>query len=154
MRHYDSADAKQNSVDLCDENWDICYSSDLHRAIQTAKAICDCKIITTEDLREVPISPILNTNLKIPIPLWLVLGRMAWFYSHSSQPETKKQTTKRINSFLTQIMSMKESNILIVTHGFLISLIQKELVYNGFKGRRVFMAQNGTLYVFEKSVCE
>ncbi|HBW35438.1 histidine phosphatase family protein [Desulfosporosinus sp. BICA1-9] len=123
VRQYDIADVRQIPVDLCYNNWDLCFSSDLQRALQTAQNISKCKIVTTDLLREVPISPILDTNLRLPVPLWLSLGRMAWLFSHHSQPEKRIQTGKRINDFLTQIMSLRESNILLVTHGFLMFII-------------------------------
>jgi broad specificity phosphatase PhoE len=150
VSQYDIADVKQSPVDLGDNNWDLCFSSDLHRALQTAQRISNCKIVTTDCLREVPISPILNTNLRLPVPLWLGLGRMGWIFSNRSQPESRLQTVKRINGLLTQILSLKESNILLVTHGFLMGLIQKELLNNGFRGERFVKARNGIIYVFQK----
>jgi len=150
VRLYDIADVWEIPVDLGDNNWDLCFSSDLPRAIQTAQSICSCKIVTTDCLREVPISPIHNTHLKLPVPLWLGLGRMAWLFSQYSQPEIRIQTVKRINGFLTYILSLKESNILLVTHGFLMALIRKELLSNGFRGERFVKARNGTLYIFQK----
>lgn len=150
VRQYDIANVRQSPVDLGDNNWDLCFSSDLPRALQTAQRICNCKIETTNCLREVPISPILNTNLRLPVPLWLGLGRMGWIFSHHSQPELRLQTTKRINGFLTQMLSLKESNILLVTHGFLMGLIRKELLNSGFRGERFVKARNGIIYVFQK----
>jgi broad specificity phosphatase PhoE len=150
VRQYDIADVRQSPVDLGDTNWDLCFSSDLPRALQTAQKISNCKIVTTDYLREVPISPIINTNLRLPVTLWLGLGRMGWIFSHHSQPELRIQTAKRINGFLTQILSLKESNILLVTHGFLMELIRKELLNNGFRGKRFVKARNGIIYVFQK----
>lgn len=150
VREYDIADVQQSPVDLGENNWDLCFSSDLPRALLTAQRIANCKILTTDCLREVPISPILNTNLRLPVSLWLGLGRMGWLLSHHSQPESRIQTTKRINDFLSQILSLKESNVLLVTHGFLMRLIRKELLNNGFRGERFVKARNGMIYLFRK----
>ena len=54
VRQYDMAEVRQSSIDLGNTNWELCFSSDLPRAIQTAQSIGNCKIVTTDYLREVP----------------------------------------------------------------------------------------------------
>jgi len=75
-------------------------------------------------------------------------GRLAWLCSHHSQSETISQTKDRVRRFISGIL--KEDNLLIVTHGFLMVEIQKELITRGFIGNSFKRAKCGKVYVFEK----
>lgn len=147
---YDAAGVIENEVIMRDIRWDRCYSSDLPRAITTAKAIYSGEIITTPLLREVPMSPVFNTSFKLPYGFWGVLARFAWLLSHKSQIERRHETRKRIEEFLNMINLEDSSNILVVCHGFLMYYFQKFLKRRGFKGKTIRRVKNGTLYVFEK----
>jgi len=146
--HYDCSPIK--TMDLIGEQeiWNKCYCSDLSRAIETAQHIYEGDISISEQIREVPIAPVFETNVKLPYLFWLMAGRMAWFCSQRSQPETISQTKGRVQRFVGGIL--EEGNILIVTHGFFMMHIQKELCTRGFLGKRITRARYGEIYVFEK----
>lgn len=146
---YDDADVIQNEVNLSNIQWNKCYSSDLSRALKTADAIFTGKTIKTPKLREVPLSPIFKTNVKLPYLLWCICGRAAWLFTHKSQVENKKQTENRINKFLDSIEENEDINILVVTHGFFMHQFQKELTKRGYKGGQIKSIKNGILYIFE-----
>ncbi len=145
---YDCSPIKTMDLQAAPGAWDKCYCSDLSRAIETAQHIHNGDIIKSELIREVPIAPVFKTNIKLPYLFWLVAGRLAWYCSQQSQPETLSQTKDRVRRFVTGIL--EEGNILIVTHGFLIMQIQKELYNQGFSGKGVTRAKYGEIYVFEK----
>lgn len=147
---YDTAPVRQDYLDENQIKWEKCFSSDLPRALSTTKCIYKGEIIKTKELREVPISPILKTNIKLPFTLWCILGRMAWLYSHKSQDETKAETEKRVRNFISHVISLQENNILLATHGFLMKYIQEYLLKQGFKGEKYVKAKNGKIYIFEK----
>ena len=147
---YDIAEVEENAVNLENIKWEKCYVSDLPRAIKTAETIFKDELIKTELLREVPISPVINTRLKIPFVLWFLLGRLAWLFSHKSQSENVKQTNKRVLSLMKILTNLKEKNVLIASHGFLIFVLQKELFKNGFMGRKIRKVRNGILYIYQK----
>lgn len=141
---------KKIYISLGEIKWQKCYSSDLPRAIKTAETIYKGEIIKTKLLREVPVSPIIKTNLKIPYALWAFLGRVAWLGLHKSQIEKRTETKKRAMDFIESILDYNESNILIVSHGFMMFYLQKALLKNEFRGKKFVNAKHGTIYIYEK----
>jgi hypothetical protein len=75
---YDTAKTKQNIVDIDKSEWQVCYSSDLSRAVYTAKTVYGNGLIQTKLLSEIEISPFFKSNIKLPFILWTILGRSAW----------------------------------------------------------------------------
>lgn len=86
---YDNSDTIENKFETQNIKWDKCFSSDLPRAIKTSETIFKGAIIKTQLLREVPLSPIYKTNLKLPHSLWCIAARVAWSLKHKSQTENK-----------------------------------------------------------------
>ncbi|WP_066503595.1 phosphoglycerate mutase family protein [Abyssisolibacter fermentans] len=150
VNNYDIADVIENNVNLGKITWEKCFASDLYRAIKTAESVFKGEIIKTDILREVPMSAFTSKNLRLPCLIWSFVSRIAWLYSHESQKETKKETIDRINNFVQKIIKLNESNILVVSHGFFMYFLQKELIKNGFTGKRFTKVRNGTLFIFEK----
>ncbi|MFP4662722.1 MAG: histidine phosphatase family protein [Halanaerobiales bacterium] len=149
IKHYDKADIKTADIPESQVEWEICYSSNLPRAVRTAEAVYKDNIIQREILREVPIAPVVSKSIVLPNKLWLTLGRLAYLFSHKSQPESIDETRERAKRIISEISSLGESNVLVVSHGFLMRFLQKELVKNGFKGEKFTRAENGQLYLFE-----
>ncbi|WMM26242.1 histidine phosphatase family protein [Tissierella sp. MB52-C2] len=147
---YDTAPVRQDYPDESQIKWERCLSSDLPRALSTARHIYKGEIIGTKELREVHISPVFKTNIKLPFALWTVLGRMEWLCSHGSQNEKKAETEERIRNFISYVISSQENNTLLVTHGFSMKYTQEDLLKQGFKGEKFIKAQNGKMYIFKK----
>ncbi|MEW6623897.1 MAG: hypothetical protein AB1420_12355 [Bacillota bacterium] len=47
-------------------------------------------------------------------------------------------------------IACKEAKVLVVTHGFLMRYIKKELIHNGFVGKEFIKAKHGEIYVFQR----
>lgn len=135
-----------------DINWDICYTSDLPRAYITAKNIYKKRIIKTPLLREVPILPTFKTDKKLHIIIWTIFGRLAWLIGHKSQIESYKQTKIRVNNFISKYIIEENTNYLIVSHGFIMLVLKKQLKKSGFKGSDFLRPIHGKLYELEKTV--
>lgn len=150
MKNYDSADVTPNNLKINKNEWDICYSSSLPRAVKTAQTIYSGEIITTDLLCEVPILPFTQKKIILPTFIWHTGARIVWFKNKPSQPEGRKQTQKRVEEFLNLINSSCKENILIVSHGFFMGSLVRELLKRGFKGEMDFRPRNGKLYVFNK----
>lgn len=150
VKQYDNSDTIENKIELGDIIWDKCVSSDLSRAVKTAKTIFSGEIIKTDLLREVLIAAIFKTNMKLPYIFWCIAGRIAWYFNHKSQIETKEVTKKRVKEFLYNIENESNANILIVCHGFFMNALQQELKRRGFSGKTIKRPQNGTLYLYKK----
>lgn len=144
---------KYDEAELCDYHnciIDQCYSSDLYRAIETAKHIYKDRLRETSLLREIPMSPITNKNIRLHRLIWMISSRIAWRLNHKSQSEGYRDTEKRIRRFINEIITLQTDSILIVTHGYIMRLLKKELKIQGFKGPKFIKPINGKLYMFER----
>lgn len=131
--------------------WDVCWSSDLLRATNTAELIYNGVAEPTELLREIGVKAVLLIKLKLPIHIWMMLGRIAWFCSHSSQSETKQQTIQRANQIIDMVeQNYAGANVLLVSHGAFMKVLFKELKRRGYKGKIVMTPKNGELYLFKE----
>lgn len=148
LDQYEISDVKDGNVEARGLLWDKCYSSDLPRALKTAKTLYSGHIIETKALRELVISPPTNRNIKLPILLWLLFGRIAWMLTHKSQAESKLMFEERVHYILEEILK-EEKAVLVVSHGFIMMFLRKELLKRGFKGPSFQRAANGKVYVFE-----
>lgn len=149
-KKYEHAKIIKNAVEMYGIQWDICYSSDLPRAVTTAKEVYSGNINFDKLLREVDNAPFIHTErLRLPFALWHICGRLAWLFKSKSQPETIRGTKKRVRRFMNKIDWSKE-NILIVSHGFMMYNLQSELRKRGFKGIKVRHVKNGFLYEYIK----
>lgn len=145
---YETSKVIKKHVEMYGIEWDICYVSDMPRAIATAKEVYSGKLIIDKLLREVDNTPFIHLEkIRLPFEVWHVCGRLAWYFKSKSQPETIVGTKKRINEFLDRIDWSKE-NILIVFHGFLLFNFQRELRKRGFTGEKVRVVKNGVLYQY------
>lgn len=150
LADYDNADIHQGSVNLGGVAWEKCYSSDASRAVKTARGLFPGEIIVRQNLRELQIYPIVDNNVRLPLDLWVVLGRIAWLLNHPSQKEPRPEFKKRLSAFVDELLSQKERAILVVSHGGFMYFLRKELVKHGFRGPWFFIPPNGRLYVYEK----
>lgn len=149
---YDACQTTEGAFDASSIDWQSCYSSDLPRALSTARKLFQGSIEMTPLLREVPFAPLVNFPARLPLIGWQTLSRTGWFFNHASQPEGRRQTRVRIRNFLNDLMRTKsEENVLVVTHGFLMQMLQAELNGAGFKGRLPWKPRFARVYVFEGS---
>ena len=136
-----------NRPDLRD--FSLCYASDAPRALATAHHAFPGKVTPTDKLRELVVLPPTKRNIRLPLMFWLILGRLAWAFSHASQIETKPMLHSRIHSFFDEEVTPQNGNILIVSHGAFLIFFRRELMRRGFKGPEFKVPANGQLYVFE-----
>ncbi|MDF2541742.1 MAG: hypothetical protein K0S47_1460 [Herbinix sp.] len=147
---YEVSKVIKKKVEMDGIQWDICYVSDLPRAITTAKEVYSGNLCIDKLLREVDNAPFIHTErIKLPFEVWHVCGRLAWFFKSKSQPETIVETRQRIKKFINQI-DWEKDNILIVFHGFMLYNFQKELRKLGFEGEKLRLVKNGVLYEYVK----
>jgi len=152
--NYNKSDVIKKDVELMGIKWDKCYSSTLIRAIITAQNVYKEDIVKNDLIRETIIDPIFKSNFKLPYWFWAVSGRLAWYFNHKSQEENKTITKDKASKFVDVLQneSKKEGteNILIVTHGFFMYSLQKELKKRGFIGKLITSPKNGILYLYKK----
>lgn len=152
--NYNKSDVIKKDVELMGIKWNKCYSSTLVRAMVTAKHVYKKDITESDLIRETIIDPIFESNIKFPYWFWAISGRIAWYFNHKSQEENRFITKDKAKQFvdLLQETAEKESteNILIITHGFFMYSLQKELKKRGFLGELIHSPKNGILYLFTK----
>lgn len=147
---YDTTEVKAKAVPPAGPEWDHCLCSDLPRALFTAKTVFGGTIEATPLLREVPFSPFLPRGLKLPLLAWQATSRLGWWLDHASQRENRTQSKARIAAFVRKLKAEHaDRNVLIVTHGFLMQWLQKELTAAGFRGKVPTRPMGGTIYLFE-----
>lgn len=150
IEQYDHSAIQLSTSSTLEDNWDVCLSSDLSRAVGTAETVYQGDIVQTSKLREIGIAPPWHTRLKLHYNLWLMLGRAAWYMSHKSQQETRTQTRTRARQVIDSLESYKDSNILIVCHGAFMRCLHQELLRSGYKGKGFAHPRNGILYAYER----
>lgn len=150
VKEYDSSDVEEKDVDLGGYEWTSCYSSDMDRAKTTASSIYQGNIIFLRQLREIQMYPFFKRNVTLPYHLYLILLRVAWYFNHKSQLESKGAVLKRISEVVDQVTANKE-NTLIISHDRVMMFMQQELMKRGFTGPKLRKIKNGELYVFEKA---
>ncbi|MCM2676521.1 histidine phosphatase family protein [Alkalicoccobacillus plakortidis] len=149
VKEYDESEVEENSVDLGSVNWKSCYSSDLPRARTTAETIYSGEINETNKLREINLVPPFKASFRLPLFLHLIMIRLAWLFKHSSQPENKYETKKRLDDVIAQAEA-EGKDCLIVSHGGVMDIMRKNLRKRGYKGPYFKVPTNGKLYLFEK----
>lgn len=150
MKNYDIAPVKKNGLVINSVDWDICYCSTLPRAVTTAETIYDKEIIKSDLLVEVPISPFTKRNIKLPLNIWHIGARIAWYRSYKSQIENIHGTRERIHKFYDILLSSGHERILIVAHGYFLRMFYEEMKKKGFVGEIDLNIKNAQLYVMEK----
>lgn len=149
MEKYDVLPVNQNRLKINSRDWDVCYCSSLPRAVQTAETIYSGKILKTDLLKEVPISPFTKRNIILPSFIWHIGARIAWYKSHKSQIEDINDTKARIEKFYKTIKSSGFQNILIVSHGYFLRMFYEEMKKIGYTGDVDVNILNGKLYIIE-----
>lgn len=153
-KNYNTSEVIIKDVNLRGIRWDKCYCSTLIRAIKTARYVYKGEIAQSDLIRETIIDPVFITNKKLPYWFWAVGGRFAWYFNHKSQEENKNTTIDKAEKFVELLLDEAKrddkENILIVTHGFFMYSLQKELKKRGFIGKLITSPKNGVLYLYEK----
>ncbi|MEP6795271.1 MAG: histidine phosphatase family protein [Saprospiraceae bacterium] len=143
---YENAEIEYQQVNMGEIGWTSCYTSPSARAIKTADAVFSGNNIKTNALRELNILPLLNTKISLPFLVWAILVRIRSFSSNMITEEFKT----RLFTFLDTIISEDNENVLIVSHGFVMMFLRKELLRRGFTGPGMMSPVHRRVYVFEK----
>lgn len=106
---------------------DVFYTSQLSRTENTLRSLIGNKeIIRLRELNEIPVTSFIDTKVNLPTFIWMLVGRVQWFFNHKRQPEGRRESGRRVNNFLDYLES-KEQDCLIVGHGFYFLQMIQEL---------------------------
>jgi hypothetical protein len=146
---YNEAAVRHMEVEF-DTTWQVCYSSLLPRARQTAASIFQGDVICTELLNEPSPDPLFKRDVSLPFLLWALLIRLAILSNHASQSQRKEVIESRVRKLIPELLCHGDANVLIVSHAFVIEILSDLLLKEGFSGRRINRPKHGLLYTFER----
>lgn len=108
------------------------YVSELSRSIDTAKRLFpNSESHEVLEIGEVPLKSFIDTQKRLPLWIWNVLGRVQWYLGSERQLEKRKDTMQRAHKVIDLCESRKEDCVL-VTHGFFIHTLIKVLKSRGY----------------------
>jgi broad specificity phosphatase PhoE len=130
----------------CEIQWDACMSSDMPRATHTSRMVYKGQVEWNDQLREIEMAPVFRTKIRLHLGIWLALSRMAWWFSHPSQPESRSCTYERVRRVVDQIESCQGEHVLVVGHGMFMKAMQQQLRRRGYGGPAFGKPKNGYIY--------
>ncbi len=150
-REYDEAPIVEEQYIVPDMEYQNIIISGLSRTYDTAKNLqVKGKFKSTDLINEVPLKSSLDTKVKLPLWFWNISGRLQWFFNSSRQVEGRRQTRRRARRF-AKILSKGNRDCLVVTHGFFMHALLKEMKKEGFEiGKTHSKYKNGEFVVAEK----
>ena len=115
----------------------IVVSSTLTRCVQSARALCKDNSLVIEEMFCEADLPYGNWNVpKLPLSVWGVLFRLAWFCGYSANSESFVQAEMRAHSAAGRLVTLAKENgsVFLVGHGIMAMLIAKQLLSMGWVG--------------------
>lgn len=143
---YDIYDLQYLDINL--PKIDKIFVSSQNRAIKTAKYLKQ-DFTTLDDLVEVEAKAFISTNFKFSKSFWLIIARLLW-YLNLSKSERREDTIQRAKKIVEMLENDNNQNILIISHGLFLKVLQKELRNSGYNGKIDLKPNNGVLYRFWK----
>jgi len=127
---------------------DKVFVSSQNRAIKTAQYLKQ-DFTTLDELVEVEAKAFISTNYKFSKSFWLIIGRLLWYFN-LSKSEKKEDTIQRAKKIVKMLENDDSQNIMIISHGLFLKILQKELKSSGYSGKIDLKPNNGVVYRFWK----
>jgi len=123
------------------------YTSALSRAKRTAEFL-DLEYEEITLLNEVSAKAFVDTKWRFPKLLWFAVGRVYWSSGRVKKSESKEETFQRARDVADIMIGSDDVSIMIVSHGFFMRVLAKELRERGFEGEMDRHPRNGKPYLF------
>lgn len=125
------------------------YISELKRAEETAHAflIGEKELIRTALLNEIPLNSFIDTSLKLPTIIWMIAGRLQWYFNSSRQAEVREKSKLRISRFL-DLLEEKNEDCILIGHGFYFAQMMTEIKKRNASGNTRKRMQNEEIRTF------
>ena len=132
---YNNSDIKskfssKNEIKNLFNETDILICSNLKRSIQSIEIFDKIPFETNDIFNEAQL-PFSNWKLlKLSPKIWLVIFRLLWLFGYSRNSESFKETKQRAKNATEKLIELSTLNktIILVGHGVMNKLIQKELI--------------------------
>ena len=148
-QRYDASPAILGTADLGSCQWTECLSSDLERAVVTARALFRGPVEQTPLLREADFAPFRTGALRLPVWVWTRLLFLAWATGHGSQRACRDEFRRRVVA-AADLLEARTGDLLVVSHGVMMVHLSAELRRRGFAGPKLCLARHATLYLYQK----
>ena len=148
---YDNASIRKTIYRIPEIEYQYIYISELSRSRDTAGILFPAgNFIRSELINEVPLRSSYDTNKKMPLWFWNISGRIQWFLNNPRQTEGRDQTGERASRFVRMIGN-ENIDCAVVTHGFFMHTLLKEMKKAGFKTNKSSAEyKNGEYVIAEK----
>ncbi|MCC6233128.1 MAG: histidine phosphatase family protein [Verrucomicrobiales bacterium] len=150
LDHYDRAPITPGPSDLGGVPWQVCLTSDLPRALATARAVFPGQVEPTELLREARFLPFATGSLRLPVWTWYWWVRICWMTGHRSQRPCRDEFRIRVRTMANRL-SQATQDTLVVSHAGMMAYLSTELRQRGFVGPRLKMAQHARAYLYQRA---
>jgi len=144
--------------ELLDDKGSIIYTSTLPRAIETARILFpEADTIHASSLfNEYELSMISVPLIPLPYHVWTTLSRIFWLTSVNNKGENRMKAYSRMKKATDELvkLAMENNRVVLISHGYLISEMRKELKRRGwdlqFSQGNKNLAVSKLVYVPEK----
>ncbi|MCC6866078.1 MAG: histidine phosphatase family protein [Ignavibacteria bacterium] len=142
---YGTADVVVKKIDLSGGDWNKCYASPLLRSEITAKSVYKGEITVLDDLKELDVLPVLKGTSPKPFLLWGLMLKI----KSTKKNHITHEFEKKLSAFLDKMLSENNCDVLVISHGFVMTFLQKKLRENGFKGNGFFIPDYNKVYIYK-----
>ena len=102
-------------------------TSTLRRTIETSRLLFSKEHdLSDSSICEVPIKAFTTSKIILQKIVWDVIARVQWRLNSERQPESHVESKARVNRFIEKVL-LKDENLIIVSHGWIIKLMIKRL---------------------------
>jgi broad specificity phosphatase PhoE len=127
------------SVEVCTRAAEsgLFVSSPLLRCVESARALAPSRDIDFEELiREAGLPHPLWDFPRLPVAVWLMLFRAAWFCRYSANSESLAAARSRAGRAANRLIELaaEHQSVFVMGHGIMTRLIARELVMRGWQG--------------------
>lgn len=111
------------------------FTSELPRSIDSARALLpDAEFISDEVFTEAPLAPPRIPGLRMKVPGWAVVSRVAWHGGYSPRIENFREARRRAQKALHILLdaAAEDGTALLVGHGYFNAILGRMLRLKGF----------------------
>ncbi|MBQ2407039.1 MAG: histidine phosphatase family protein [Lachnospiraceae bacterium] len=124
---YDRSDLEGINITPICEDADKIYVSTLPRSVHTAEILFpNRKYYEMPEIGEVPLRSFMDTEKRLPLWMWNILGRVQWYIGSSRQLEKRNSTIQRANKVI-DLCESQNKDCILVTHGFFMKTLIRVL---------------------------
>jgi broad specificity phosphatase PhoE len=117
----------------------VVVASPLHRSFQSAELLASSQLVVTEELIREAEMPHPSWWLPVlPVAVWLVIFRIAWYCGYSRNAESRSEASMRAKLAADRLVELARlhGSVFVVGHGIMTALIARRLLQTGWSGPR------------------